>query len=43
MSYDHAQYFHELSPEFIERLVHINVVGTTKMTHIVLPGMVERF
>jgi len=42
MSYEHAQFFNELTPEFIQKLIKINVIATTKMTYIVLPGMLER-
>jgi len=42
MAYDHADYFHGLTQEKIEQLIHINIWGTTMMTYAVLPGMIER-
>jgi len=42
MSYSFAQYFHELSLEDVDNMVELNVNSTTRMTHMVLPGMVER-
>jgi len=42
VSYDHAEFFTDLDPERIESVVRVNVNGTTAMTQIVLPGMVER-
>lgn len=42
MAYDHAEYFHELDEDKIEKLIHINITGTTRMTYLVLPGMVQR-
>jgi 17beta-estradiol 17-dehydrogenase / very-long-chain 3-oxoacyl-CoA reductase len=42
MAYDHAEYFHLLEAQKIQQLIRINVTGTTYMTHLVLPGMVER-
>ena len=43
MSYDHAEYFNQLEKEKIENLIRINIFGTTHMTYMVLPGMLERF
>jgi len=42
MSYDHAEYFNQLEKEKIENLIRINIFGTTHMTYVVLPGMLER-
>jgi 17beta-estradiol 17-dehydrogenase / very-long-chain 3-oxoacyl-CoA reductase len=42
MSYDHAEYFHLVDKQKIENLVRINIFGTTHMTYVVLPGMLER-
>jgi len=42
MSYDHAEFFHLLDKEKIEKIVRINIFGTTHMTYLVLPGMLER-
>jgi len=41
-SYDHAEYYHLLDKDKIEKLIRINIFGTTHMTYLVLPGMVER-
>jgi len=41
-SYDHAEYYTNLSKEKIEQLIRLNIYSTTEMTSIVLPGMVER-
>jgi len=42
ISYDHPQYLHELDTNFINRLIQVNINGTTHMTHLVLPGMLQR-
>lgn len=42
MSYPYPQYFHELSDDEVDKLLHLNVNSTTYMTRLVLPGMVER-
>eukprot|EP01116_Phalansterium_solitarium_P016367 TRINITY_DN3798_c0_g1_i1.p1 TRINITY_DN3798_c0_g1~~TRINITY_DN3798_c0_g1_i1.p1 ORF type:complete len:345 (+),score=133.99 TRINITY_DN3798_c0_g1_i1:61-1035(+) len=42
VSYDHAEFFGELDQERIDAIVRVNVFGTTAMTQLVLPGMVER-
>jgi len=41
-SYDHAEYYLELSKEKIEQLIRLNIYSVTEMTYAVLPGMVER-
>jgi len=41
-SYDHAEYFHLVEAKKIDDLIRINIEGTTKMTYLVLPDMVER-
>eukprot|EP01114_Cavostelium_apophysatum_P009453 TRINITY_DN22600_c0_g1_i1.p1 TRINITY_DN22600_c0_g1~~TRINITY_DN22600_c0_g1_i1.p1 ORF type:complete len:322 (-),score=87.41 TRINITY_DN22600_c0_g1_i1:66-1031(-) len=41
-SYDHAEYFLELSKEKIEQLIRLNIYSVTEMTYLVLPGMVKR-
>lgn len=38
----HPLFSHELDKKMIERLIGINVVVTTKVTHVVLQGMVRR-
>ncbi len=40
MSYPHAQYLDKLDNKLVEDLININVVALTKLTKIVLPGMV---
>jgi len=42
MSYDHAEYFHLLEKDRIEKIIRINIFSTTHMTYLVLPGMLER-
>jgi len=42
MAYDHAEYFHLVDKEKIQQIIHMNVSGTTLMTYMVIPGMVER-
>lgn len=42
VSYRYPQYYHEISQEEAMQLVDMNVTSTTKMTRMVLPGMVER-
>lgn len=42
MSYDHAEYFHLLDKEKIEKIIRVNIFGTTHMTYTILPGMLER-
>jgi len=41
-SYDHAEYYLNLSKEKIEQLIRMNVYSVTEMTYLVLPKMVER-
>jgi len=41
-SYDHAEYYLNLSKEKIEQLIRLNIYSTIEMTYIVLPGMVQR-
>ncbi|XP_031476519.1 very-long-chain 3-oxoacyl-CoA reductase 1-like [Nymphaea colorata] len=38
----HPMFSHELDQKMIERVIGINVVVTTKVTHVVLQGMVRR-
>lgn len=42
VSYDHAEFFGDLDQARIDAIVHVNIVGTTAMTQLVLPSMVER-
>jgi len=42
LSYPYARYFHEVDEELMRSLIRINVEGVTRVTHAVLPGMVER-
>ncbi|XP_020706098.1 very-long-chain 3-oxoacyl-CoA reductase 1 [Dendrobium catenatum] len=42
MSYPYAKYFHEVDEDLIKDLIKVNVEGLTRVTHAVLPGMVER-
>jgi len=42
MSYDHAEFFHLVEKDKIEKIVRINIFATTHMSYLVLPGMVER-
>ena len=40
--YPYARYFHELDEALARGMVRLNVEATTRVTHAVLPGMVER-
>lgn len=42
ISYPYARFFHEVDPELLKNLIKVNVVGTTKVTQAVLPGMLKR-
>ncbi|XP_020597434.1 very-long-chain 3-oxoacyl-CoA reductase 1 [Phalaenopsis equestris] len=42
MSYPFAKYLHEVEENLIKDLIKVNVEGLTRVTHAVLPGMVER-
>jgi 17beta-estradiol 17-dehydrogenase / very-long-chain 3-oxoacyl-CoA reductase len=42
VSYDHAEYFDAVSQEDINSLIQVNVVATTRMCSIVVPGMKAR-
>jgi len=41
-SYDHAEFYLNLTKEKIEQLIRLNIYSVTEMTYIILPGMVER-
>lgn len=42
ISYEYPEYFLQISDQTVDQLVQLNVVAVTKMTKMVLPGMVER-
>ncbi|XP_004502349.1 very-long-chain 3-oxoacyl-CoA reductase 1-like [Cicer arietinum] len=42
ISYPYAKFFHEVDEELLKNLIKVNVVGTTKVTQAVLPGMLKR-
>lgn len=41
-SYEHAEYLSFLDDELIDSLIRMNIISTTRMTKMVLPGMIER-
>lgn len=41
MSYEHAEYFHLLDSKKIEDLIALNVTSLTKVTHALLPQMIQ--
>ena len=42
VSYPYARFFHEVDEGLLNNLIKVNVVGTTKVTQAVLPGMLRR-
>jgi len=40
--YPYARYFHEVDEALLRNLMRLNVEAVTRVTHAVLPGMVER-
>ncbi|TKY47717.1 Very-long-chain 3-oxoacyl-CoA reductase 1 [Spatholobus suberectus] len=42
VSYPYARFFHEVDEGLLNNLIKVNVVGTTKVTQAVLPGMLKR-
>ncbi|KAM0873182.1 hypothetical protein ACQ4PT_038223 [Festuca glaucescens] len=42
LSYPYAQYLHEVDEALARDLIRLNVEAVTRMTHAVLPGMVQR-
>ncbi|XP_021991441.1 very-long-chain 3-oxoacyl-CoA reductase 1-like [Helianthus annuus] len=42
VSYPYARFFHEVDDELLTNLIKVNVQGTTRVTHAVLPAMVKR-
>ncbi|KAJ1271590.1 hypothetical protein BS78_06G138900 [Paspalum vaginatum] len=41
-SYPYARYFHEVDEALARKLIRLNVEAVTRVTHAVLPGMLER-
>ncbi|CAN6464319.1 unnamed protein product [Victoria cruziana] len=41
-TYPCAMFLHELEERWMDRVIRVNVVGTTRVTHVVLQGMVKR-
>ncbi|KAL8150108.1 hypothetical protein V2J09_019916 [Rumex salicifolius] len=42
VSYPYARFFHEVDEELLKNLIKVNVEGTTKVTHAILPVMLKR-
>lgn len=42
VSYPYARFFHEVDEQLLQNLIKVNVEGTSKITHAVLPNMVKR-
>ena len=42
VSYEYPMKFHELGYEQVENMINLNTLSMSLMTHIVLPGMLER-
>lgn len=42
MSYPYARFFHEVDSQLLKNLIAVNIEGTTRMVHTVLPGMLKR-
>jgi 17beta-estradiol 17-dehydrogenase / very-long-chain 3-oxoacyl-CoA reductase len=42
VSYEHAAFLPEITEERIDQLIRVNILGTIRMTQIVLPGMINR-
>ncbi|VFQ91861.1 unnamed protein product [Cuscuta campestris] len=40
--YPYPKFFHEVDEKLMAELIRVNVEGTTKVTHAVLPGMLRR-
>nr|CAB3484907.1 unnamed protein product [Digitaria exilis] len=40
--YPYARYFHEVDEALVRNLIRLNVEAVTRVTHAVLPGMVDR-
>jgi len=41
-SYDHAEYLDSVPEELVDSLIRVNIISTTRMTRLVLPGMITR-
>ncbi|KAF1870325.1 hypothetical protein Lal_00003531 [Lupinus albus] len=42
ISYPYARFFHEVDEELLRNLIKVNIEGTTKVTQVVLNGMLKR-
>ncbi|XP_039126170.1 LOW QUALITY PROTEIN: very-long-chain 3-oxoacyl-CoA reductase 1-like [Dioscorea cayenensis subsp. rotundata] len=42
ISYPYAKYFHEVDEELVKSLIKVNVEAVTRVTHALLPGMLEK-
>ncbi|KAH7847379.1 hypothetical protein Vadar_025436 [Vaccinium darrowii] len=42
VSYPYARFVHEVDEKLLSDLIKVNVEGTTKVTQVVLPGMIKR-
>lgn len=42
VSYPYARYFHEVDEQLLKNLIKVNVEGTSKITHAVLPTMIKK-
>ncbi|OIV98456.1 hypothetical protein TanjilG_16783 [Lupinus angustifolius] len=42
VSYPYARFFHEVDDEILRNLIKVNIEGTTKVTQLVLNGMLKR-
>lgn len=41
-SYNYAKFFHEIDDEMLNNLIKVNVEGMTKVTKVVLEGIIVR-
>jgi short-subunit dehydrogenase len=41
VSYDHAAFLGEIDDALVDRLIAVNVTALTRMTRMLLPGMVR--
>ncbi|KAH9313975.1 hypothetical protein KI387_022602, partial [Taxus chinensis] len=42
VSYPYARFFHEVDSELLKKLIAVNIEGTTRMVHTVLPFMLKK-